>query len=79
MMNTTGILYQKVRLFLEIHGIILPYNLKSILPNFFSRAMTHNKEDYPEPFEFRPERFLQDGKLNPNVRDPGAAFGFGRR
>ena len=30
--------------------------------------------------EFQPERYLKDGQLNPDVRDPGsAAFGFGRR
>lgn len=37
---------------------------------------------YPNPTEFKPERFLSaDGKsLNPAVRDPQAiAFGFGRR
>ncbi|KAJ7900774.1 hypothetical protein B0H13DRAFT_1622299, partial [Mycena leptocephala] len=27
----------------------------------------------------KPERFLLDGKLNPAVKDPQAAFGFGRR
>ncbi|EKM77629.1 hypothetical protein AGABI1DRAFT_122003 [Agaricus bisporus var. burnettii JB137-S8] len=42
-------------------------------------AITHDKEDYPEPLEFKPERFLKDGKLNPEVREPTAAFGFGRR
>jgi cytochrome P450 len=34
---------------------------------------------YPDPFSFRPERFLKDGKINPDVKDPLAAFGFGRR
>ena len=30
--------------------------------------------------EFKPERYLKDGELNPDVRDPDcAAFGFGRR
>ena len=30
--------------------------------------------------EFRPERYLKDGQLNPDVRDPDcAAFGYGRR
>ncbi len=44
------------------------------------RAVLHDPEAYPEPECFRPERFLKDGKLNPDVRDPGtAAFGFGRR
>ena len=32
------------------------------------------------PEEFQPERYLKDGKLNPEVRDPDcAAFWFGRR
>ncbi|KAJ6576409.1 cytochrome P450 [Mycena vulgaris] len=47
-----------------------------VLPNIW--AITHNAEDYPEPFVFNPDRFLKDGQLNPKVRDP-SAFGFGRR
>jgi len=35
---------------------------------------------YPEPHVFKPERFLTpDGKLNPQVKDPEAPWGFGRR
>ncbi|KDQ59105.1 hypothetical protein JAAARDRAFT_33833 [Jaapia argillacea MUCL 33604] len=35
---------------------------------------------YPNPKEYKPERFLKDGQLDPNVQDPDlAAFGFGRR
>ena len=42
--------------------------------------MLHNEDEYPDPFAFKPERFLKDGKLNPNIRDPALmAFGFGRR
>jgi cytochrome P450 len=31
---------------------------------------------YPDPFSFRPERFIKDGKIDPDVIP---AFGFGRR
>ena len=42
--------------------------------------MLHDPVEYPDPDQLRPERFLYNGRLNPNVRDPLlAAFGFGRR
>nr|GAT47917.1 cytochrome P450 [Mycena chlorophos] len=45
-----------------------------------SWAILHDKDVYPNPDQFKPERFLRDGKLNPDIRDPEtAAFGFGRR
>jgi cytochrome P450 len=40
--------------------------------------MLYDEEMYPEPHVFRPERFLKNGKLDPDVRDPVVAFGFGR-
>ena len=47
---------------------------------FGRRACMHDPEVYEDPDEFRPERFIRDGKLDPAVRDPLAfAFGFGRR
>jgi cytochrome P450 len=40
----------------------------------------HDPEVYKDPMEFRPERFMKEGKLDPSVLDPeAAAFGFGRR
>jgi cytochrome P450 len=42
--------------------------------------MLNDERDYPEPYEFKPERFLKDGNLDSSVRDPvDIAFGFGRR
>jgi hypothetical protein len=32
--------------------------------------MLNGEQDYPEPREFRPERFLRNGKLDHSVRDP---------
>ncbi|KAF9001512.1 cytochrome P450 [Cyathus striatus] len=49
-----------------------------IIPN--QRAMLHNEQDYPDPHLFKPERFLKDGKLNDEIKNPeDIAFGFGRR
>jgi cytochrome P450 len=42
--------------------------------------MLHDSEVFNDPMSFQPERYLKDGKLNPDVRDPDSAiFGFGRR
>ncbi|KXN82953.1 O-methylsterigmatocystin oxidoreductase [Leucoagaricus sp. SymC.cos] len=60
----------------EYNGYFLP-GRSVVLGNVW--AILHDKEDYPEPLEFKPERFLKDGKVNPEVREPTAAFGFGRR
>jgi len=42
-------------------------------------AILHDEAIYPDPHDFKPERFLLNGKLNPMVKSPEAAFGFGRR
>ena len=40
----------------------------------------HDPDAYEDPHIFRPERFVQDGKPNLDVRDPyDFVFGFGRR
>ncbi|KAL1742443.1 cytochrome P450 [Schizophyllum fasciatum] len=50
-----------------------------VIPNVWS--MTHEEAAYPDPYAFKPERFLTaDGRIDPDVRDPGKlVFGFGRR
>ncbi|KAI0715642.1 O-methylsterigmatocystin oxidoreductase [Cerioporus squamosus] len=41
---------------------------------------THDPAVYDHPDEFRPERFIRDGQLDPSVQDPATiVFGFGRR
>ncbi|OSC99371.1 CyP450 monooxygenase [Trametes coccinea BRFM310] len=40
----------------------------------------HDPERFPEPDVFRPERYLKNGKLDPDSFDPAdIAFGYGRR
>ncbi|KAI0078416.1 cytochrome P450 [Panus rudis PR-1116 ss-1] len=59
------------------NGYFIPAGTE-IIPNAW--AMLHDPEEYPDPYEFKPERFIKVGKLDPNVRDPTTiAFGFGRR
>jgi hypothetical protein len=45
------------------------------------RAVLHDEATYgPKPDEFIPERWLnKDGEINTAMREPSAAFGFGRR
>ena len=39
-----------------------------------------DENDYPDPSEFRPERFMDGNKLNDKILDPRViVFGFGRR
>ncbi|KAJ7018180.1 cytochrome P450 [Mycena alexandri] len=42
-------------------------------------AILHDEVMYPEPYAFKPERFLLNGQINPAVKNPDVAFGFGRR
>ncbi|TBU38080.1 cytochrome P450, partial [Dichomitus squalens] len=43
-------------------------------------AFTRDPNVYPNPEAFIPERFLKEGRLNPDVRDPATlVFGYGRR
>jgi len=42
-------------------------------------AILHDEKEYHEPAVFNPNRFMKDGQLNPEVREPAAAFGHGRR
>ena len=50
------------------------------LPSIVPLLHSHSAQlAYPEPYIYKPERFLtDDGKLNPAIRDP-ASFVFGVR
>ncbi|KAI0754719.1 O-methylsterigmatocystin oxidoreductase [Daedaleopsis nitida] len=62
---------------LEYKGYFIPKGTV-LLPQTW--VCLHDPETWPEPERFDPERFLRDGKLDPDAQDPGAfAFGYGRR
>lgn len=75
----TGVAHQCISADLY-NGYYIPKH-SSVLYNAW--AMLNNESDYPEPRQFRPERFLtSDGRLRKDngVRDPiDIVFGFGRR
>ncbi|EAU81782.2 cytochrome P450 [Coprinopsis cinerea okayama7 len=61
----------------EYQGYFLPKGT-AIFPNLW--FMLHDPEVFKDPLKFDPERYLKDGKINPDVLDSEtAAFGFGRR
>ncbi|KAJ7090364.1 cytochrome P450 [Mycena belliarum] len=60
----------------EYRGYHLPGG-SIVIPNAW--AILHDEVMYPEPYSFKPERYLLKGKLNPAVTDPDMVFGFGRR
>ncbi|KAJ3552999.1 hypothetical protein NM688_g3851 [Phlebia brevispora] len=60
----------------EYNGYIIPAGT-TIIANVW--AMLHDPVGYPNPEVFDPDRFMRDGAINPDVRNPVNAFGFGRR
>ncbi|KAH8094841.1 cytochrome P450 [Cristinia sonorae] len=61
----------------EYEGYLIPKGT-IIISNTW--AMLHDPEEYPEPERFNPDRFLKNGKFDPEVRDPRTlSFGYGRR
>ncbi|KAG2021093.1 O-methylsterigmatocystin oxidoreductase [Coprinopsis cinerea AmutBmut pab1-1] len=49
-----------------------------IIPN--SWAVMHDPEIFEDPMEFKPERYLKDGVIDPSVLDAeSGSFGYGRR
>ncbi|KAI0331701.1 cytochrome P450 [Cubamyces sp. BRFM 1775] len=58
-------------------GWVIPENA-TVMANVW--GILHDPERFPEPDAFRPERFLKDGKLDPDAFDPiTLVFGHGRR
>lgn len=43
------------------------------------RQMTHDPDYYPDPFVFKPERYLEESGHVPEPDPRAIAFGFGRR
>ncbi|KAF6752851.1 cytochrome P450 98A3 [Ephemerocybe angulata] len=61
----------------EYDGYFIPKGT-IIMPNAW--AILHDPAVFDKPFEFIPERYLKDGKIDPKVLDADSAgFGYGRR
>ncbi|KAI0715646.1 O-methylsterigmatocystin oxidoreductase [Cerioporus squamosus] len=61
----------------EVQGYFIPAGT-TLVANIW--ACMHDPTEYPDPADFRPERFIRDGKLDATVRDPFTiVFGSGRR
>ena len=52
-----------------------------VMSTLVFRALLHDEETYPNPFQFNPERFLDEkGQIDSSVPHPETVcFGFGRR
>ena len=60
--------------------IIVDYNGLTCLLTCTLRGILHDPEIFEDPMAFKPERYLKDGEINPDILDPMiATFGFGRR
>ncbi|KAF8966595.1 cytochrome P450 [Flammula alnicola] len=64
----------------EYNGYKIPAGKTTLLTSITYRAILHDEELYPAPFQFKPERFLQEeGRgVQPDPTNIGS-FGFGRR
>ncbi|KIJ23141.1 hypothetical protein M422DRAFT_196300 [Sphaerobolus stellatus SS14] len=61
----------------EYQGYFIPKDTVVIQSTW---SIMHDPENYSDPHEFRPERFLKDGQINTSVLDSMAVvFGIGRR
>ncbi|KAI0753236.1 CyP450 monooxygenase [Daedaleopsis nitida] len=61
----------------EYRGYRIPAG-SAVINNLWAYA--HDPKIYPDPDSFKPERFLKDDQLDPEVTDPSSiVFGFGRR
>ena len=71
--------FRKGQLFLAMDGEHERLLLLSLLTSLI-RSILHDPKSFNNPMEFQPERYLKDGKPNPDVIDPAVvAFGYGRR
>lgn len=67
---------------LPVGYLVHPLNMRTSPCSLKFRAILHDENLYPDPFEFRPERFLKDGYISFEQQpDPilTGAFGYGRR
>ena len=63
----------------NIWSVLMIYLKDKSSDTKLSRGVFNDSEEYPDPSEFKPERFLPNEKGRMPLDPVKAAFGFGRR
>ncbi|KAF9522916.1 cytochrome P450 [Crepidotus variabilis] len=65
----------------EVEDVYKGYRIPAgtiVMPNLWT--LLHDEDEFPDPFSFKPERFMKGDEFNHGIKDPeSVCWGFGRR